>query len=60
MHIVIWYLWNMCSKGGLAMKKEYIAPEIELVKYSICEAIAEDELIFSPSDPYNDGELGWT
>lgn len=41
------------------MKKEYVAPKIELVEYSICEAIAEENL--TPNSlPFNDGDLGWT
>ena len=40
------------------MKKEYVAPLVEYLTFSVYEDIAEGENI--NSDPYNDGELGWT
>lgn len=41
------------------MKKEYTAPLVEYLAFSVQEAIAEEE-IYEQSSPYNDGELGWT
>lgn len=40
------------------MKKKYDAPLVEYLAFSVKEAIAEE--LEEPSDPYNDGELGWT
>ena len=40
------------------MKKEYVAPLVEYLAFSVNEAIAEDESI--NSKPFNDGSLGWT
>lgn len=40
------------------MKKEYVAPLVEYLAFSVEETIAEEENV--NSYPYNDGELGWT
>ena len=40
------------------MKKEYIAPLVEYLEFSVQEMIAEEEN--KNSFGYNDGELGWT
>ena len=58
MHIVIRCLKTMRAKGVLAMKKEYIAPLVEYLEFSVQEMIAEEEN--KNSFGYNDGELGWT
>lgn len=42
------------------MKKEYVAPLVEYLTFSVYEDIAEDENSNINSEPYNDGELGWT
>ena len=58
MHIVICDFMTMRAKGVLAMKKEYVAPLVEYLAFSVNEAIAEEG---DPNSwPYNDGELGWT
>lgn len=49
----------MRAKGVLAMKKEYVAPLVEYLTFSVHENIA-DEGSTTISDPYNDGELGWS
>ena len=41
------------------MKKEYVAPLVEYLAFSVNEDIAEEG--GDPNSwPYNDGELGWT
>ena len=40
------------------MKKEYVAPLVEYLAFSINEDIAEEDNV--NSKPYNDGELGWS
>lgn len=44
------------------MKKEYIAPLVKYLAFSVEESIAAEEEILDPngSMPWNDGELGWT
>ena len=40
------------------MKKEYVAPLVEYLTFSVKETIADEPTEYS--DPYNDGELGWS
>lgn len=47
------------------MKKEYIAPLIEYLAFSVCETFAADNGFGGEEDidkslPFNEGELGWT
>lgn len=48
----------MRAKGVLAMKKEYVAPLVEYLTFSVHENIADEGDTIS--DPHNNGELGWT
>ena len=41
------------------MKKEYVAPLVEYLTFSVHENIA-GEGSDTISDPHNDGALGWT
>ena len=54
----------MRTKGVLPMKKEYMAPLVKYLAFSVEETIANttDDTMSDPngSKPWNDGELGWT
>ena len=54
---------TMRTKGVFPMKKEYIAPLVKYLAFSVEEAIAADDWAeeeIPGSNPWNDGELGWT
>jgi len=55
---------TMRTKGVLPMKKEYMAPLVKYLAFSVEETIANttDDTMSDPngSKPWNDGELGWT
>ena len=53
---------TMRTKGVLIMKKEYNAPLIEYMTFSVSEpyTAAMDEIPEEVSIPWNDGEVGWT
>ena len=40
------------------MKKKYVAPLVEYLAFSVKETIADEENL--NSEPFNDGELGWS
>ena len=61
----------MRTKGVFSMKKEYSAPLVKYLAFSVEETIADDptwsgggtlneEGVPINSKPWNDGELGWT
>jgi len=52
-----YYNINIFVKGALKMKKEYVAPEIDLYEYAVADKIAVD---LSDLDKDNDGWIdGW-
>ena len=59
---------TMRTKGVLPMKKEYMAPLVKYLAFSVEETIAQDSTGWSENEvdpginskPWNDGELGWT
>lgn len=57
----------MRTKGVFPMKKEYMAPLVKYLAFSVEETIANEGNWSDPltdeginSMPWNDGELGWT